>query len=147
MGREDGMAGRGMKNRNISPDATFTHRPYSVCSGTVCENGDTYGFQVIADEGEQIVEVQAWAGTCVGGTTVNADVRKNGVSVLTAPMSFVTKQQTIIQGTLKTDTAAATRLTRGDICTVKLTRVGAGAFGQVMVVVKTRPLVGVETRL
>ena len=134
----------GIKNRNLARNETFYHRPYCVSSGTTCNTGDAYRWQMIS-ETERVVEVQASAGTVVGGTTVNVDVQKNGVSILTAPISFVTKQGQIIQGVLLSTEAAYT-FYAGDICTVIFTRTGAGSFGQVQVTVKTRPLVGSETR-
>lgn len=134
----------GLTNRGLAIQSTIAYRPYTICSGSVCNNGDTYAIQMIS-EAEIAVEVQGYAGTVVGGTTVNADVRKNGVSILTAPMSFVTKQGVIIQGVIASDALA--RFGIGDILSVRFTNVGAGSFGQVVVCVKTRPLAGSETRL
>jgi len=132
----------GIKNRNLAIGETFYHRVHDICSGSVCNDGDTYAIGMI-EEPVEVVAVQGWAGTVVGGTTVNADVRKNGVSILTTPISFVTKQQTIIAGVL----GSVTRIGQNDILSVKFTRVGAGSFGQVIVSIKVRPLVGTETRL
>ena len=132
----------GLKNRNLAIGETFYQRVYNVCSGSVCNTGDTYRGQMIS-EAEELVEVYASAGTIVGGTTVNADLRKNGASLLTAPISFVGKQGIVVQGTI----GAVTRFSIGDIWSVVFTNTGAGSFGQVVVTFKTRPLVGAETRL
>lgn len=133
---------RGIKNRNISNTETISDR-YLCLTVNEPANNDTYTIHQAIDEALILKSFQTCANTSVGGTTLNIDVLVNGVSRLTAPVSYVTKQGVVIAGILGSNVT----VNIGDIISFKFTRVGAGAFGQISATLTVRPKLGQETRL
>jgi hypothetical protein len=134
------MTRAGVRNRDVSPFATFGEQ---TLSGTlsVAADGDIYRIFQAIRESYKVIEFGTSAGTVVGGTTIDINLRKNGVSMLTAPVSYVTNQGVILMGVL---TSLEPTVGQGDILDLRFSKVGGGTFGQIAWWLKYRPLLGTE---